>query len=353
MHEISLSVIVPIYNTPEKMLVECLESLSCAKHTMLEFLLVDDGSEDYVSSICTKFVSMDNRFKYFRQENQGVSSARNLGITKSVGKWITFLDPDDKIEINFDDILLKYDDELYDILFGGYSTFFGDGIVKNSYDGKNLVPVMEENHIQSNELVKSLLSVSLDYSKSQGFYLGTPWGKFIRRSFLLENKIFFDTYLKKRQDALFSAKMYSNTPKICVISQNLYYYRIDNDKSITKKYNSEIKKIYLSLFQKMKKIYCARNIEDITPLILYSYDLSKELINLDFCNVKNNLGYNKRKKMFLEFRNSDSIRKYNEFHFNREMKFWKNCLYYLIKYKVFFMINFIYLERKFLKLMGR
>ena len=105
MHDIKLSVIVPIFNTPERMLIECLESLGDSQHAMIEFLLIDDGSKGYVDSICRRFVLADKRFKYFRQENQGVSAARNLGIFKSSGKWITFLDPDDKIEKNFFDIL--------------------------------------------------------------------------------------------------------------------------------------------------------------------------------------------------------------------------------------------------------
>ncbi|HAQ2442584.1 TPA: glycosyltransferase family 2 protein, partial [Enterococcus faecium] len=103
MHNIKLSIIVPIFNTPEMMLIECLESLSSSKHAMLEFLLIDDGSEEFIDRICKKFILMDKRFKYFRQENQGVSAARNLGILKSNGKWITFLDPDDKLEKNFDE----------------------------------------------------------------------------------------------------------------------------------------------------------------------------------------------------------------------------------------------------------
>ncbi len=353
MHDIKLSVIVPIFNTPERMLIECLESLGDSQHAMLEFLLIDDGSKGYVDSICRRFVLADKRFKYFRQENQGVSAARNLGIFKSNGKWITFLDPDDKIEKNFFDVLLNYDKDSYDILFGGYTTFFSDGKLKHSYSGTELVNLTENDDWVSKELIKSLLSVSLDYSKSQGFYLGTPWGKFIKRSFILENSIFFDTYLKKRQDALFAAKMYANLPRICTISQNIYYYRIDNDNSITKKYNPEIKKIYIRLFQEMEKIYHDNNIDDVEPLILYSYDLSKELINLDFCNVNNKFGYKNRKKMFLEFRETKILRKYDSFKFNKEMKLWKNCLYYFIKHKVFFVINSIYLKRKITQLLRR
>ncbi|HGF7773246.1 glycosyltransferase family 2 protein [Enterococcus avium] len=353
MHNIKLSIIVPIFNTPEMMLIECLESLSSSKHAMLEFLLIDDGSEEFIDRICKKFILMDKRFKYFRQENQGVSAARNLGILKSNGKWITFLDPDDKLEKNFDEILLNYYDDSYDILFGGYTTFFSDGKLKCSYSGTELVNLTEDNNRTSNELLKSLLSVSLDYSKSQGFYLGTPWGKFIKRSFIFENSIFFDTYLKKRQDALFAAKMYAKDPKVCTLNQNIYYYRIDNDKSITKRYNSEIKKIYLHLFQEIEKTYYACNIKETNPLTLYSYDLTKELINLDFCNVNNNFGYKKRQQAFLEFRETEKIKKYDNFMFNKEMKLWKNCLYYLIKHKMFFVLNFIYLERKFTNIIGR
>ncbi|WP_270269844.1 hypothetical protein, partial [Enterococcus lactis] len=147
--------------------------------------------------------------------------------------------------------------------------------------------------------------------------------------------------------------MYAKDPKVCTLNQNIYYYRIDNDKSITKRYNSEIKKIYLHLFQEIEKTYYACNIKETNPLTLYSYDLTKELINLDFCNVNNNFGYKKRQQAFLEFRETEKIKKYDNFMFNKEMKLWKNCLYYLIKHKMFFVLNFIYLERKFTNIIGR
>lgn len=93
-----VSVIIPIYNT-ENYLRECLDSLVLQTIDMneVEVLLIDDGSKDSSLLICREYATEYPYFKVFPQENAGVSAARNFGISRARGKYIMYLDADDKL----------------------------------------------------------------------------------------------------------------------------------------------------------------------------------------------------------------------------------------------------------------
>lgn len=89
-----VSVIIPCYNQGQ-FLSEALESLLAQTYTDWECTIVDDGSIDHSGEIALQFCSKDNRFRYLRQGNKGVSAARNAGFRQSQGEFIQFLDGDD------------------------------------------------------------------------------------------------------------------------------------------------------------------------------------------------------------------------------------------------------------------
>ena len=93
---IEVSVIIPFYNT-EKYIGRCLKSLVRQKGVDAEFILIDDGSTDGSLEICERFASEDGRFKIIRSEHRGVSHARNLGLDAAAGKYVAFVDSDDKL----------------------------------------------------------------------------------------------------------------------------------------------------------------------------------------------------------------------------------------------------------------
>lgn len=89
-----ISVIIPVYNV-EKYLERCIKSVQNQSYKNLEIIIIDDGSTDRSSIICDEFAQNDKRIHVFHQCNRGVSSARNLGLEKSTGSYIAFLDADD------------------------------------------------------------------------------------------------------------------------------------------------------------------------------------------------------------------------------------------------------------------
>lgn len=92
-----ISVIVPVYKV-EKYLRACIDSILAQTFTDFELILIDDGSPDNCGAICDEYAEKDARIRVFHKENGGVSSARNLGIERSRGEWIAFVDSDDWVE---------------------------------------------------------------------------------------------------------------------------------------------------------------------------------------------------------------------------------------------------------------
>jgi len=91
-----LSIIVPAFNT-QQYISECISSIESQSLDGVEIIIVDDGSTDNTLSIATKISKGKDNIKVFSKENEGVSLARNFGLSKSEGEYILFLDSDDML----------------------------------------------------------------------------------------------------------------------------------------------------------------------------------------------------------------------------------------------------------------
>jgi glycosyltransferase involved in cell wall biosynthesis len=89
-----ISIIVPVYNTANY-LDECVTSLLQQTYSNCEFIFINDGSTDGSLSILEKYQATDARIIVINQENQGVSVARNQGLSIVKGTYIGFVDSDD------------------------------------------------------------------------------------------------------------------------------------------------------------------------------------------------------------------------------------------------------------------
>ena len=104
-----ISIIVPCYNKAVY-LTDALDSVLNQTYLNWECIIIDDGSPDATASIAKEYLNKDKRFKYYYQDNQGVSLARNNGIKRSSGKFILPLDADDIIEPTYIEKALKHFD---------------------------------------------------------------------------------------------------------------------------------------------------------------------------------------------------------------------------------------------------
>jgi len=101
-----ISVIVPVYNMVG-LLPRCIDSLLSQTYENIEIILIDDGSTDGTGDLCARYADEHNNIIAIRQENRGVSAARNAGITIAHGRYLGFVDSDDWIEPEMYEILLK------------------------------------------------------------------------------------------------------------------------------------------------------------------------------------------------------------------------------------------------------
>ena len=86
-----VSIIVPIYNV-EKYINKCIKSLISQTYKNIEIMLVDDGTQDNSGKICDEWAKKDKRIKVIHKENQGLISARRVGIANANGDYCIFVD---------------------------------------------------------------------------------------------------------------------------------------------------------------------------------------------------------------------------------------------------------------------
>ena len=89
-----VSIIIPTYNRETK-ISRAINSVVNQTYKNWELIIIDDGSKDDTKNVIKPYLK-DKRIKYFYQKNSGVASARNLGIKKSTGEYLAFLDSDDE-----------------------------------------------------------------------------------------------------------------------------------------------------------------------------------------------------------------------------------------------------------------
>jgi len=103
-----ISVIVPIYNV-EKYIERCIDSILMQNYENLELILINDGSTDGVEEKINKYLEKyPNIIQYIKKENSGLSDTRNIGMQKSTGEYIMFVDSDDYLEPNVLTRLIPY-----------------------------------------------------------------------------------------------------------------------------------------------------------------------------------------------------------------------------------------------------
>lgn len=106
-----ISVIIPVYNVADY-LDKCMESVLNQTYKNIEIILVDDGSPDSCGEMCDAYAKKDQRVIALHKTNGGLSDARNYGIERAHGEFLTFIDSDDYIDLDYVEylynLILKY-----------------------------------------------------------------------------------------------------------------------------------------------------------------------------------------------------------------------------------------------------
>ncbi len=200
-----ISVIIPAYNL-EDHLGEMLESLAHQSFEDYEAIIVDDGSEDDSSSVALRFVARDSRFRLVRQENQGVSEARNRGLDEATGKYLIFFDGDDYV---YEHALEKMHDAIV-----RDKCDMAVGIMETFSDGKAEVNKASERLAGKKHIAPRDVAFIKTWSQCNKMY---------RRDFITKNGIRF-IRARAAEDGHFLYQVLSKKPKICGCDALIYRY---------------------------------------------------------------------------------------------------------------------------------
>lgn len=139
-----ISVIICTYNRA-RLLPRAIESLKEQTISDWEGIIIDDGSTDNTSSYTETLVEIDTRFRCFRQENGGLTSARNAGLSRAAAPWVTFLDSDDEYAHEHLELRLKRlaAEPQIDLLYGGVEVVGGPDSVPDLHDTSRSIPLSE------------------------------------------------------------------------------------------------------------------------------------------------------------------------------------------------------------------
>ena len=209
-----LSIVIPVYNV-EDTLERCVRSILNQRFRDYQLILVDDGSTDQSPAICDMLTQEDHRIQVVHKKNGGLSSARNKGISKARGEYITFVDSDDRIG---EDTLAPLMQILsihheYDIL--EYPVYIHYG---NTRRQQKFYP---ETRVYTDMYEYWIMGKAYQHSYA--------WNKIYRRTLFdnicfPEGKIFEDVYTLPQ--------LLKKCETVATTNEGLYYY-YDNPKGIT------------------------------------------------------------------------------------------------------------------------
>ena len=234
-----ISIIVPIYNN-EDFLPKCINSILKQTFTEYELLLIDDGSNDSSGKICDEFAKNDDRINVFHKKNEGVSSARNIGLDNAKGEWITFVDCDDWVAINFLEIMLrKARDNNVDAVFCNCFYAYKKKIITRPVYNEEII-------INGTEIVRRLLKSH--HMRSE------IWGKIIKKDIIGKKR--FNTNLKIGEDLIYLLELFNDCNcRILNTTLSLYYYYQSNTSAMRSANFIEHKKSLLIEYLQFKKCH--------------------------------------------------------------------------------------------------
>lgn len=206
------SIIIPVYNA-ERTIRKCLKSILTQSYNNFELIIINDGSTDSSKKICEEFVRNDKRIVLINTDNYGVSHARNIGLNKSEGDYVIFVDSDDYVKQSMlEEINEKLLEDNIDIMILGI-TFIDDK------GNEEIQHSIKKGRYNSNTFWKSFYKEQI----RTGIY-GYISNKVYKNELLKLNNILFDENMKSQEDYNFALSAYSYANEFLLCDKSFYFY---------------------------------------------------------------------------------------------------------------------------------
>lgn len=210
-----VSVIIPVYNVENK-LRRCLDSIMKQTFSDYELILVNDGSRDSSGDICDEYAKRDARIKVIHQDNKGASAARNRGISQAQAQYITFVDSDDYVHVDFLNTLYELAQRKNaDVAVCCYYN------IENGIS-QPMLHNFEDNVALSGEEIQHVIYNNIVEDNTKGYY--SLCNKIFRKEMLFENNILVDESMSFGEDMVFVLDCLKFCNCIAFSKEPLYYY---------------------------------------------------------------------------------------------------------------------------------
>ncbi len=249
MGEIDFTIAVAVYNV-ENYLKECLDSIIGQLDDSMQFILVDDGSTDGCGKICDLYSQKDNRIEVIHQKNGGLSAARNTAIEHAHGKWIVFVDGDDRLTEDAMDAMKKYSEDAAQLIIFDYVELERNKRWSCCRPHGNFV-------IDTSEMLEQFRASTMYLQppladKFTGGQCITSWGKMWRLSYIKEYGYRFNTAVRRGEDNAFSYSASRNMSRVLICDDCVYAYR-QNSVGIMRRFEPKTPEHFRSLLSEIQK----------------------------------------------------------------------------------------------------
>ena len=279
---IKISVVIPIYNTPVKLIKRCISSLEKQSYPYGEIIMVDDGSQkeiaDFLDGVARRLFSC----RIIHTKNQGVSEARNTGVIEATGDYIMFVDADDivapyMLEEASDAITATGADICY-----GMIQYLQDKekILCKKLD-KALIKTIEKKE-QKMKLLRHLIALGEpDYKMGRCYLSRGPYARLVKRKLALD--VPFIKRLKIGEDSLWNLQIAKKAEKISVVYSCWYSY-VKYNESATNRFRKDYEQFVLLMEMLQKEM--GENVVYRLALMERNIDIFFEYINSCYAHEK-------------------------------------------------------------------
>lgn len=232
-----VSIILPTYNS-DSVLKNAIESVEYQTYENWELLIIENGKKGQAEEIVKEFA--DDRIKYIYQEIANVSEARNTGIDNAVGKYIAFIDSDDRYEKDFLQRMIKeISAKQTQIVTCGY---------RRVYDKKQML-IQDCKNIENTANIKDYLEIL-----KESYLFNELWNKVYISEIINKNNIRFNKKYELGEDFLFNLDYIKKIDKASYINEPLYIYT-DGETGLKLRYRPDKFNIEYELTQYLENVY--------------------------------------------------------------------------------------------------
>lgn len=275
-----ISFIVPCYNS-QNTICRCIDSIISQGLKEYEIIIIDDGSIDDTKKIIKNNYSNHKNIKYYYKKNEGQGIARNFGISKSNGEYITFIDSDDYYFEKKLKLIEKYLNLEYDLTI--FKLQKSDINVESTIDNEKEYLFYEKQI----DILEGML-----ISRGEFFWIdASACNKIYKKSILEKYNIVFKSERNIfSEDSLFNMEYYAHVKKGIIIPINVYCYVI-NENSFTHTYNHNLISKVSNMIEEYKRVLNSAYLECKNELSnIICFKLFACVKHCMFCDYKYNNG---------------------------------------------------------------